>query len=236
MKVLVVDDEKDIVKLIRRSFEMEGYDTIRAYNGTDAIQKVKCQAPDIVLLDIMLPDMDGYEVLQAVQEYDETLPVIFITAQDKTYSKILGLELGADDFITKPLNIKELVLKVKVLWRRMNYIQMRQTDNQKTLCYGNLELHPGMRKVFIEGDTRELTYKEFDTVYFLARHYAHVFTREQLINEIWGFDYVGNTRAVDILIKRLRAKIEPYGNYIHTIYGVGYKFEVPDSGEKEDKE
>ena len=157
-------------------------------------------------------------------------------AQDKTYSKILGLELGADDFITKPLNIKELVLKVKVLWRRMNYIQMRQTDNQKPLCYGNLELHPGMRKVFIEGDTRELTYKEFDTVYFLARHYAHVFTREQLINEIWGFDYVGNTRAVDILIKRLRAKIEPYGNYIHTIYGVGYKFEVPDSGEKEDKE
>ena len=159
MKVLVVDDEKDIVKLIRRSFEMEGYDTIGAYNGTEAIQKVKCQAPDIVLLDIMLPDMDGYEVLQAVQEYDETLPVIFITAQDKTYSKILGLELGADDFITKPLNIKELVLKVKVLWRRMNYIQMRQTDNQKTLCYGNLELHPGMRKVFIEGDTRELTYK-----------------------------------------------------------------------------
>ena len=232
MKVLVVDDEKDIVKLIRRSFDS----TIGAYNGTEAIQKVKCQAPDIVLLDIMLPDMDGYEVLQAVQEYDETLPVIFITAQDKTYSKILGLELGADDFITKPLNIKELVLKVKVLWRRMNYIQMRQTDNQKTLCYGNLELHPGMRKVFIEGDTRELTYKEFDTVYFLARHYAHVFTREQLINEIWGFDYVGNTRAVDILIKRLRAKIEPYGNYIHTIYGVGYKFEVPDSGEKEDKE
>lgn len=124
MKVLVVDDEKDIVKLIRRSFEMEGYDTIGAYNGTEAIQKVKCQAPDIVLLDIMLPDMDGYEVLQAVQEYDETLPVIFITAQDKTYSKILGLELGADDFITKPLNIKELVLKVKVLWRRMNYIQI----------------------------------------------------------------------------------------------------------------
>ena len=201
----------------------------------DAGELLSRRSFDLLILDINLPDGNGLDLLRALRRESE-VPVILLTANDLETDIVAGLELGADDFITKPLNIKELVLKVKVLWRRMNYIQMRQTDNQKPLCYGNLELHPGMRKVFIEGDTRELTYKEFDTVYFLARHYAHVFTREQLINEIWGFDYVGNTRAVDILIKRLRAKIEPYGNYIHTIYGVGYKFEVPDSGEKEDKE
>ncbi|MEY8337166.1 response regulator transcription factor [Lachnospiraceae bacterium 62-35] len=233
MKILIVDDEKDIVELIRRSLIMEGYETVCACCGEEAIHKVQVEYPDIILLDIMLPDMDGYEVLQRIQGFDDTIPVIFITAHDKRYSKILGLELGADDFITKPFNIKELVLKIKAIWRRMNCKRINREPPGKTLHYETMEIDPALRRIFVDGQVRELTYKEFDTIYFLASHYAQVFTREQLINEIWGFDYMGNTRAVDILIKRLRSKIEPYGTFIQTVYGVGYRFEVKKREEKE---
>ncbi len=226
MKILIVDDEQNIVELIRRSLIMEGYEAVCAFCGEEAIHKAQVEYPDIILLDIMLPDMDGYEVLQKIHEFDQTIPVIFITAHDKRYSKILGLELGADDFITKPFNIKELVLKIKAIWRRMNCGRVKREQPGKVLSWEMLEINPVLRRVFVNGEARELTYKEFDTIYFLASHYAQVLTREQLINEIWGFDYKGNTRAVDILIKRLRSKIEPYGTLIQTVYGVGYRFEV----------
>lgn len=226
MKILIVDDEKAIVDLMRRSLMMEGYETVCAFCGEEAIHKVEVERPDIILLDIRMPDMDGYEVLQRIQEFDETIPVIFITAHDKRYNKILGLELGADDFISKPFDIKELVLKIKAIWRRMNYGRVKQEQPGKVISLETMEINPVLRKVFVDGEARELTFKEFDTIYFLVSHYAQVFTREQLINEIWGFDYMGNTRAVDILIKRLRSKMEPYGKYIQTVYGVGYRFEV----------
>ncbi len=229
MKILIVDDEKDIVNLIQRSLEMEGYKAFCAYNGAEALQMLKAVDPDIVLLDIMLPDIDGYGVLQKIHEYDSTKPVIFITAQDKLTNRILGLELGADDYITKPFNTKELVLKIKALWRRIHQTRLAsESSGGSTIRHGGLEIHPALRKVFVEGSERVLTYKEFDTIYLLARNYAHVYSRDQLINEIWGFDYTGNTRAVDILIKRLRSKIKPCDSYIHTLYGVGYKFEAVD--------
>lgn len=226
MKILIVDDEKDIVKLIQRSLEMEGYEAFCAYNGQEALQMLKKVDPDIVLLDIMLPDIDGYGVLQQIHAYDSARPVIFITAQDKLTNRILGLELGADDYITKPFNTKELVLKIKALWRRIHQTRLATEGSSQNIRHGALEIHPALRKVFVEGRERVLTYKEFDTIYLLARNYAHVYSRDQLINEIWGFDYTGNTRAVDILIKRLRSKIKPCDGYIHTLYGVGYKFEV----------
>jgi len=230
MRLLIVDDEKDIVHLIKRSLEMEGYDAICAYTGQEAIQRMKTDCPDIVLLDIMLPDMDGYEVLEQIHEIDHTKPIIFISAQDKLTNRILGLELGADDYITKPFNTKELVLKVKAIWRRMHHAQGPTSTSIGALHLGEIELHPSTRKVLVCNEMRSMTYKEFDTLYYLARNYAHVFSREQLLNEIWGVDFMGNTRAVDILIKRLRTKIKPCDAYIHTLYGVGYKFEVADNG------
>ena len=228
MKVLVVDDEKDIVKLIMRSLEMEGYEAFCAYSGEEAIRMLRKVEPDIVLLDIMLPDMDGYGVLEKIHEYDSARPVIFITAQDKLTNRILGLELGADDYITKPFNTKELVLKIKAIWRRMHQSRISQESLGRIIRHGSMEIHPALRKVFVEGRECVLTGKEFDTIYLLARNYAHVYSRDKLLNEIWGFDYMGNTRAVDILIKRLRSKIKPCDGYIHTLYGVGYKFEAVD--------
>lgn len=226
MKLLIVDDEKDIVNLIQRSLEMEGYEAFCAYNGTEALQMLRKVEPDIILLDIMLPDIDGYGVLEQIHEYDSARPVIFISAQDKLTNRLLGLELGADDYITKPFNTKELVLKVKALWRRMHQTRSSRESSGQTIRYGGMEIHPVLRKVFVDGKERVLTYKEFDTIYLLAHNYARVYSRDQLLNEIWGFDYTGNTRAVDILIKRLRSKIKPCDGYIHTLYGVGYKFEV----------
>lgn len=228
MKILVVDDEKDIVRLIQRSLEMEGYEAFCAYNGEEALRMLRKVEPDIVLLDIMLPDIDGYGMLEKIHEYDSARPVIFITALDKLTNRILGLELGADDYITKPFNTKELVLKIKALWRRMHQTRSAQESVGQTIRYGSLEIHPALRKVFADGRDCVLTYKEFDTIYLLVRNYARVYSRDQLLNEIWGFDYMGNTRAVDILIKRLRGKIKPCDSYIHTLYGVGYKFEVVD--------
>jgi len=228
MRILVVDDEKDIVKLIMRSLEMEGYEAFCAYSGEEAIRMLRKVEPDIVLLDIMLPDMDGYGVLEKIHEYDSARPVIFITAQDKLTNRILGLELGADDYITKPFNTKELVLKIKAIWRRMHQSRIAQESLGRIIRHGSMEIHPALRKVFVEGRECVLTGKEFDTIYLLARNYAHVYSRDKLLNEIWGFDYMGNTRAVDILIKRLRSKIKPCDGYIHTLYGVGYKFEAVD--------
>lgn len=226
MKILVVDDERDIVKLIQRSLEMEGYTAFCAYNGEEALKMLRKVEPDIILLDIMLPDIDGYDVMEKIHEYDNSRPVIFISAQDKLTNRILGLELGADDYITKPFNTKELVLKLKVLWRRIHHVRTTPVYDNQIIRYGKLEVHPALRKVFVDGQERMLTYKEFDTIYLLTRNYAHVYSREQLINEIWGFDYMGNTRAVDILVKRLRTKMKPCDQYIQTLYGVGYKFEV----------
>lgn len=226
MKILIVDDEKDIVELIRRGLALEGYETSQAYCGNEALEYIYKNRPDMVLLDVMMPDMDGYEVLQKIQEYDITIPVIFITAQGKNYSRIAALELGADDFITKPVNLKDLALKIKVLWRRINYSKTSSQEEPMRLSYGNIVIDKRLRKVFIDGENRELTYKEFDTLYYLAQHYAQVFGRDVLLNKIWGFDYMGNTRAVDILIRRLRTKIVPYDSYIQTVYGIGYKFEM----------
>ena len=235
MKVLIVDDEPSIVNLIRMNLKLEGYDTVCAYSGQEAVEAYAVQRPDIVLLDIMLPDMDGYDVLRAIQEIDRSAAVIFITANDKRTSKILGLELGADDYITKPFDNKELVLRVKTLWRRIRLTRgTAQEDSPPpapaekepaVLIHQLLTLDPEAHTVLVDGKEVTLTFREFDLLCYLMRNRRRVLGREELLENIWGYSYMGNTRAVDILIQRLRQKLGPAGEYIRTIYGVGYRFE-----------
>jgi len=238
MKVLIVDDEPSIVNLIRMNLKLEGYDTVCAYTGREAVDAYAAEKPDIVLLDIMLPDMDGYDVLRAIQELDRSAAVIFITANDKRTSKILGLELGADDYITKPFDNKELVLRVKTLWRRMRLARGTEEAapapaeapprprEPAVLSCGVLTLDPEAHTVLVEDREVSLTYREFDVLGYLMKNRRRVLGREELLENIWGYSYMGNTRAVDILMRRLRQKLGAAGEYIRTVYGVGYRFEV----------
>lgn len=233
MKILIVDDEPSIVNLIRLNLKLEGYDTVCAATGREAIDAYAEHSPDIVLLDIMLPDMDGYDVLRAIQELDSSAAVIFITASDKRTNKLLGLELGADDYITKPFDNKELVLRVKTLWRRISRVKSGggapdiQQDTAGTLVQaGVISLDTDTRRVLASGHEVQLTYREFDLLCYFMNSRNRVIGREELLEKIWGYTYMGNTRAVDILIKRLRAKLGNAGDCIKTIYGVGYRLEI----------
>ncbi len=241
MKVLIVDDEPSIVNLIRMNLKLEGYDSVCAYSGREAVEAYAAQKPDIVLLDIMLPDMDGYDVLRAIQELDRSAAVIFITANDKRTSKILGLELGADDYITKPFDNKELVLRVKTLWRRIRLTrgaveaappppepEGAASRPSAVLACGELALDPDAHTVLVAGAEVSLTYREFDVLCYLMQNRRRVLGREELLENIWGYSFMGNTRAVDILMGRLRQKLGSAGEYIRTVYGVGYRFEGPE--------
>ena len=240
MKVLIVDDEPSIVNLIRMNLKLEGYDSVCAYSGREAVEAYAAQKPDIVLLDIMLPDMDGYDVLRAIQELDRSAAVIFITANDKRTSKILGLELGADDYITKPFDNKELVLRVKTLWRRIRLTrgaveaappppepEGAASRPSAVLACGELALDPDAHTVLVAGSEVSLTYREFDVLCYLMQNRRRVLGREELLENIWGYSFMGNTRAVDILMGRLRQKLGSAGEYVRTVYGVGYRFEGP---------
>ncbi len=241
MKVLIVDDEPSIVNLIRMNLKLEGYDSVCAYSGREAVEAYAAQKPDIVLLDIMLPDMDGYDVLRAIQELDRSAAVIFITANDKRTSKILGLELGADDYITKPFDNKELVLRVKTLWRRIRLTrgaveaappppepEGAASRPSAVLACGELALDPDAHTVLVAVSEVSLTYREFDVLCYLMQNRRRVLGREELLENIWGYSFMGNTRAVDILMGRLRQKLGSAGEYIRTVYGVGYRFEGPE--------
>ncbi len=241
MKVLIVDDEPSIVNLIRMNLKLEGYDSVCAYSGREAVEAYAAQKPDIVLLDIMLPDMDGYDALRAIQELDRSAAVIFITANDKRTSKILGLELGADDYITKPFDNKELVLRVKTLWRRIRLTrgaveaappppepEGAASRPSAVLACGELALDPDAHTVLVAGAEVSLTYREFDVLCYLMQNRRRVLGREELLENIWGYSFMGNTRAVDILMGRLRQKLGSAGEYIRTVYGVGYRFEGPE--------
>ena len=241
MKVLIVDDEPSIVNLIQMNLKLEGYDSVCAYSGREAVEAYAAQKPDIVLLDIMLPDMDGYDVLRAIQELDRSAAVIFITANDKRTSKILGLELGADDYITKPFDNKELVLRVKTLWRRIRLTrgaaeaappppepEGAASRPSAVLACGELALDPDAHTVLVAGSEVSLTYREFDVLCYLMQNRRRVLGREELLENIWGYSFMGNTRAVDILMGRLRQKLGSAGEYIRTVYGVGYRFEGPE--------
>ena len=222
-KVLVVDDEKLIVKGIRFSLEQEGMHVDCAYDGQEALDMIKANTYDVILLDVMLPKLNGYEVCQQVREFSD-VPVIMVTAKDDDMDKILGLEYGADDYITKPFNILEVKARIKAIMRRSS----KKEEETKGATYGDLTIDCESRRVYIEGKEVNLTAKEFDVLELLVFHPNKVYDRDALLNIVWGHDYPGDARTVDVHIRRLREKIEKNPSeprFVHTKWGVGYYFE-----------
>ena len=222
-KVLVVDDEKLIVKGIRFSLEQDGMEVDCAYDGEEAFEKAKANPYDMILLDVMLPKMDGFEVCQQIREFSD-VPIIMLTAKGDDMDKILGLEYGADDYITKPFNILEVKARIKAIMRRMSP-PAGSTKDSNILKSGDVELNIDSRKLRIVDKDYNLTSKEFDMMYLFVSNPGKIYSRELLLEKIWGEDYPGDARTVDVHIRRLREKIEPNPSdprYIQTRWGVGY--------------
>lgn len=226
-KVLVVDDEKLIVKGIRFSLEQDGMDVDCAYDGQEALDLAGKNQYDVILLDVMLPKYSGFEVCQQIREYSN-VPIIMLTAKGDDMDKILGLEYGADDYITKPFNILEVKARIKAIIRRTgNQPAAKQEEQPKELTYDGLRIDMESRRCYIDGKEINLTAKEFDLLELLMTHSNKVYGREELLNTVWGYDYPGDVRTVDVHIRRLREKIEAAPSdpkYIHTKWGVGYYF------------
>lgn len=223
-KVLIVDDDKNIVELIKLNFESEGFETVTAPNGVIAIEKFKSDNPDIIIMDVMMPEMDGREACKEIRKTSD-VPIIMLTAKGETLDKILGLELGADDYIVKPFEPQELVARVKAVLRRTKASEQQQ---DKPLEFTNLSINISNYELKINGKIIDIPPKELELLHFLASNPNRVFTREQLLEKVWGFDYYGDSRTVDVHIKRLREKLEGVeGNWqLKTVWGVGYKFDV----------
>ncbi|MCK8826519.1 response regulator transcription factor [Natroniella acetigena] len=224
-KVLVVDDEENIVELIKFNLEQEGYQVLTAYDGVEALEKVKEKEFDLVVLDLMLPQIDGFEVCRQIRTDDKLkrLPVIMLSAKGEEVDKVLGLELGADDYVTKPFSPRELIARVKAVLRRSSNIL---DLDQKLIEQGEIKFDLEKYQVKIKGQELNLTPKEFAVLSILIEHPGQVFSRSYLLAEIWGYDYHGDTRTIDVHIRRLRKKIAQYSEeeYILTVRGVGYKF------------
>jgi DNA-binding response regulator yycF len=222
-KVLVVDDEKLIVKGIRFSLEQDGMEVTCAYDGEEALRLAQENKFDMILLDIMLPKMDGFEVCQAIREFSN-MPIVMLTAKGDDMDKILGLEYGADDYITKPFNILEVKARIKAIMRRTAASEPKE-ENSKVIESGDLKLGCESRRLFVQGREINLTAKEFDLLELLVMNPNKVYSRENLLNLVWGYEYPGDVRTVDVHVRRLREKIEPNPSepkYVHTKWGVGY--------------
>ena len=226
-KVLVVDDEKLIVKGIRFSLEQDGMEVDCAYDGEEALTMAREHEYDMILLDIMLPKMDGIQVCQQIREFSD-VPIVMLTAKGEDMDKIMGLEYGADDYITKPFNILEVKARVKAIMRRTRK-DSEEKEKTKTIESGDLRLDCESRRVFISGREINLTAKEFDVLELLVSNPNKVYSRENLLNIVWGYEYPGDVRTVDVHIRRLREKIEANPSepkYVHTKWGVGYYFQA----------
>lgn len=223
MKILVVDDDMHIAELISLYLNKEGYETREAYSGRSALEEFADFSPHLILLDIMLPEIDGYQVCREIRQ-SSNVPIIMLTAKGEVFDKVLGLELGADDYIVKPFDSKELVARVKAVLRRY---ENKETTVSKQIVYPNITINQSTYVVTYHGTELELPPKEFELLNFLAQHPNQVYTREQLLDKIWGYEFMGDTRTVDVHIKRIREKM-PFEDVwnIKTVWGVGYKFEV----------
>ncbi|MGO2453673.1 response regulator YycF, partial [Leuconostoc falkenbergense] len=226
-KVLVVDDEKPISDIIKFNLTKEGYDVVTAADGREALDMYNDENPDLVLLDQMLPEVDGIEVLRQIRSKSD-IPVIMVTAKDSEIDKVLGLEMGADDYVTKPFSNRELVARVKANLRsRKSVAQSTEESFNSTedIHLGDLTIHPQAYMVSKNGADIELTHREFELLYYLAQHIGQVMTREHLLQQVWGYDYFGDVRTVDVTVRRLREKIEDnpsHPNWLATRRGVGY--------------
>lgn len=230
-KILVVDDEKPISDIITYSLEKEGYEVVAAYDGEEALEQFEKEKPDLVILDIMLPKMTGLDVTKELRK-SSAVPIIMLTAKDSEIDKVVGLELGADDYVTKPFSNPELVARVKASLRRnARTVDTKVDDNQGDIVVGDLIVHQDAYIASKRGEEIELTHREFELLLYLAKHTGQVMTREHLLETVWGYDYFGDVRTVDVTVRRLREKIEDepsHPNYIITRRGVGYFLKNPD--------
>lgn len=223
-KILIVDDDQNICELLRLYIEKEGYTAVLAYDGQAALTQFNNTSPDLVLLDIMLPKLDGWQVCREIRKTSDT-PIIMLTAKGEVFDKVLGLELGADDYVTKPFETKEIIARIKAVLRRSN---MQNNSDVCEVKYDKLTINLTNYELIVDGVAVDTPPKELELLYHLASNPNRVYTRDQLLDEVWGFDYYGDSRTVDVHIKRLREKLENTSDRwtLKTVWGVGYKFEA----------
>jgi len=233
-KILIVDDEKAIVDILNHNLKREGYETVLAYDGEEAINAVKAENPDLVLLDVMLPKMDGFSVCKSIRQ-TSNIPVIMVTAKEDVVDKVIGLELGADDYITKPFSVREVVARVKANLRKWDGFVLRKDEDgnvdtkSSILEFGPLTLDTYKYEAKVRGRSVELTLREFELLRFLAVQKGQVFSREELLEKVWGYEYFGDVRTVDVTVRRIREKIEKNPSapeLLATKRGIGYYFDM----------
>ena len=224
-KILIVDDDENICELLRLYLEKDGFDTVVAGDGEQAVEYATKYSPDLILLDIMLPKLDGWQVCREIRKTSET-PIIMLTAKGETFDKILGLELGADDYVSKPFDTKEVIARIKAVLRRTHDSDKSSQINE--VRYDKLRINLTNYELEVNGAKIDTPPKELELIYHLASNPNRVYTRDQLLDEVWGFDYYGDSRTVDVHVKRLREKLENVSDEwsLKTVWGVGYKFEV----------
>ena len=225
-KILIVDDEENICELVRLYIEKEGFEAVIAGDGQEALAKFGSEKPDLILLDVMLPIKDGWQVCREIRAHSN-VPIIMLTAKGETFDKVLGLELGADDYVVKPFEPKELIARIRAVLRRSTSSE-EENQNDDELVFDGLKINQSTYEVYIDDKKVEMPPKEFELLYFLAKNTNKVFTRDQLLDEIWGYEFFGDSRTVDVHIKRIREKLEGKDRTwsLKTVWGVGYKFEV----------
>lgn len=227
-KILIVDDDENIAELISLYLTKECFDTMIVHDGEEALKAFDFYHPNLMLLDLMLPGIDGYQVCREIRSRSQT-PIIMLSAKGEVFDKVLGLELGADDYILKPFDAKELVARVKAVLRRYHPVKTEEAEKDRGKCveYPGIVINLTNYSVLVDGKNVDMPPKELELLYFLASSPNQVFTREQLLDQIWGYEYIGDTRTVDVHIKRLREKIKDHPSWsLSTVWGIGYKFDV----------
>lgn len=225
--ILIVEDEESIATLIKYNLEQAGYDTKVASDGKEALELVRVQSFDFIVLDLMLPEIDGFQVCKSLREDGNDIPILMLTAKSDEENKVLGLQTGADDYLTKPFSPKELIARIEAIFRRTN---RKASSERKQIKIGALNIYPQNFEAYLNGQPLELTRKECEVLIFLAKHKGEVISREQLLHKVWGYDYAGDTRTVDMQVSRLRDKIEANSKepqYIKTVWGIGYRMGEP---------
>ena len=228
-KILIVEDEKAISDIVKFNLEKDGYRVETAYDGNAGLEKALNSKPDLILLDVMLPGLDGFQICKKVREVSN-VPIIMVTAKEEELDKVLGLELGADDYITKPFSMRELIARVKANIRRTDRLGAEKGEPEELQVFGNLEIDLSRYEVRKDGRILELTLREFELLKYLAEHENKVFSRERLLEDVWGYEYYGDIRTVDVTVRRLREKLEDESSdpkFIMTKRGVGYYFQRP---------
>ncbi len=226
-KILIVEDDRNLLDILKYNLRKEDYDAVTAVDGVEALDVARREKPDLIILDIMLPKLSGFEVCRILRK-EMTVPILMLTAKTEEVDKVVGLEIGADDYMTKPFSMRELLARLRAMLRRTEMTKLQPAGGEIVLKIGDLEIDIGRHQAFCRGSPLELAPKEFDLLVFLARNKGFVFSRGQLLDKVWGYDYAGETRTVDVHIRWLRQKIETdpaHPKYLLTVRGAGYKLE-----------